>query len=110
MSVRFKWPPDLAAFRFGSALIWALRDGGISASITGMSPLSLVNAIARPITKLIQHGKVSVSGTDIVCNNGTVRYGAIGNNLAEMSEETIVVGKYISATGSVNTDVNNFFY
>ena len=110
MSVRFKWPPDLAAFRFGSTLIWALRGGGIPATVTGISPLSLVNAIAKPITKLLQHGKVAVSGMDVVCNNGTLKFGAIGNNLAEMSEKNIVVGKYISATGSVNADANNFFY
>ena len=52
MSVRFKWPPDLAAFQFGSALIWALYSGGgggIPITITGVSPLSLVNAIAGNI-------------------------------------------------------------
>lgn len=137
MSVRFKWPPDLAAFRFGSALIWALHSsggGGIPVTITGVSPLSLVNAVAGVIESLyrygwckyepheylssvIQEGKVEQNGTptpdapvDIVCNNGAIRYGATGNNLAEVSEKTIVVGQYISATGSVNTDVNNFFY
>lgn len=109
MSVRFKWPPDLAAFRFGSALIWALRGGGIPATVTGISPLSLINAIAKPITKLLQHGKVAVSGTDVICNNGTLKFGASGTNLLDMSKENIRLRYYINDSGVESSNNQNFY-
>lgn len=53
-------------------LIWlrAMIGGGTAATVTGVSPLSLVNAIAKPIKSLIQYGKCSIVDGDIYCNNG----------------------------------------
>lgn len=48
-------------------------------TVTGVAPLALANALARPLVSLVQDGKVSQNGTptpsvpvDIVCNNGTL--------------------------------------
>ena len=57
-----------------------------TAIASGTSPLSLLNALAKPIKKLLQHGKLSVSGTDVTCNNGTLKFGALGKNLSPVSE------------------------
>lgn len=57
-------------------LIWlraVIGGGGSSGTITtvtGVSPLTLANALAKPIKKLIQYGKVTASGGDTYCNNG----------------------------------------
>lgn len=64
-------------------LIWLhmILGGGAAnwTTVTGTSPLSLVNALAKPIRSLVQHGKCVQDGTptpsvpvDIVCNNGTL--------------------------------------
>ena len=38
--------------------------------ITGVSPLALADALAKPIKKLIQYGKVTASNGEMYCNNG----------------------------------------
>ena len=54
--------------------------GGTVVTVTGVSPLALVNALAKPIRSLTQFGKCVQDGTptpeapvNIVCNNGTIR-------------------------------------
>lgn len=58
-------------------LMWlyrcALSAAASYATVTGSSPLTLANALAKPIKKLIQYGKVTTSGGDIYCNNGALR-------------------------------------
>ena len=49
---------------------WAEQSSGTITTVTGLSPLALVNALAKPIKKLIQYGKVTTSGGDTYCNNG----------------------------------------
>lgn len=56
-------------------LIWlhAILGGGSSGTITtvtGTSPLALINALAKPIKKLIQYGKVTTVDGEMFCNNG----------------------------------------
>lgn len=54
-------------------LIWLKKQGGASIvweTVTGVSPLSLPNAIAHAIKSLIQYGKCSTVDGDIYCNNG----------------------------------------
>lgn len=64
-------------------LIWLhmiLGGGAVNwTTVTGASPLSLVNALAKPIRSLVQYGKCVQDGTptpsapvDIVCNNGAL--------------------------------------
>ena len=49
-------------------------------TISGVSPLAFVNALAKPIKSLVQYGKTTQASTptlsapvDIVCNNGTLK-------------------------------------
>lgn len=55
-------------------LIWLKKLFGGAAiqwtTVTGTSPLTLPEALAKPIKSLIQYGKCSTSGGDIYCNNG----------------------------------------
>lgn len=51
--------------------LWAENGSGWSwETVTGVSPLTLANAVAHAIRKLVQYGKCSTSGGDIYCNNG----------------------------------------
>ena len=65
-------------------LIWLFiqqgNGGGERSTIKGTSPLSLLSALAKPIKSLVQHGKCTVSGSDITCNNGVLKYGAASRN------------------------------
>ena len=45
-------------------------SSGTITTVTGVSPLALANALAKPIKSLIQYGKVTTSGGDTYCNNG----------------------------------------
>lgn len=55
-------------------LIWLhMATGGSSGTITtvtGVSPLALANAMAKPIKSLIQYGKVVTVDGELYCNNG----------------------------------------
>lgn len=64
------------------------RINSIITKLTGNSPLSLPNAVAKPIKSLTQYGLCTQAATptpsapvDIVCNNGALRYVALGKNL-----------------------------
>ena len=106
-------------------LIWlhAILGGGGSSgtlvTVTGTSPLTLVNALAKPIKSLTQYGKCVQSGTptpdapvDIVCNNGALRYGAMGSNLYDPSTAVFTVGYYYNPNnqGALTAAANNFIY
>ena len=74
-------------------------------TVTGFSPLALLNAIQLGIRKLTQYGKCTQASTptpdapvDIVCNNGALRYGAVGKNLCNTA--TDVNGYAIDANGN----------
>lgn len=93
--------------------------GGSSATtltVTGVSPLSLINAVAHSMVSLTQYGKCVQDGTptpdasvDIMCNNGALRYGALGNNLYDPSPSLIELGYYIDAsTGVKSVSATNF--
>lgn len=56
------------------------KNNNIITTIKGASPLSITNALAKPIKSLIQYGKIIQNGTpspntpvDLVCNNGTLK-------------------------------------
>ena len=55
-------------------LIWLRAihggDSGTLATVTGLSPLTLVNALAKPIKSLIQYGKITTIDGEMYCNNG----------------------------------------
>ena len=109
-----KWTPLVYAGGYTTA------NGGeeptpppIEKTVTGTSPLSLVNAIAHSIKSLTQTGKCSQASTptptspvDIYCNNGALKM----LNLANMTEDNIVVGKYINNSGTESSAASNFYY
>lgn len=54
-------------------LIWLYHisgGGGTITTVTGVSPLALVNALAKPIKSLTQYGKVTTVDGEMFCNNG----------------------------------------
>ena len=54
-------------------LFWASKAGGgsgVETTVSGVSPLSLLNAVAHSVVSLTQTGKCATSGGDIYCNNG----------------------------------------
>lgn len=105
-------------------LIWlyaAKIRGGASAiieTITGTLPLVLQNAISHAIVSLTRYGKCEQDGiptpsspVDIVCNNGALRYGAIGSNLLDPSAANVMLGYYINkADGEIKPSPANFIF
>ena len=82
MPIKFRQPQDINAIRFGSVLVWG-GIAGIINTVTGTSPLSLVNALAGSIKSLIQYGLCTQASTptpsspvDIKCNNGAIKVSA----------------------------------
>lgn len=69
MLIKFRQPQDINAIRFSSTLVWSVISGA-TVTVSGISPLMLVNALAKPIKSLAQYGKVTTSGSGIYCNNG----------------------------------------
>ena len=69
-------------------LLRLLASGGGSTgqyvTVTGVSPLALVNSLAHAIRSLTQVGKCVQDGADILCNNGALKYGATGKNLIDI--------------------------
>lgn len=69
--------PGVEAAYMGAVCVYS---SGVDASVSGVSPLTLPNALARPMQSLVQYGKCAQSATpapdvpaDIVCNNGTLQ-------------------------------------
>lgn len=69
MPIKFRQPQDINAIHFSSTLMWSIINGTI-ATIQGVSPLTLVNALAKSIKALVQYGKCAVADGEIYCNNG----------------------------------------
>ena len=86
--------------------------------LTGTAPLTLLDAVAHPIHSLTQYGLCVQDGTptpdapvDILCNNGALRYGAMGSNLLDPSAANVVLGYYIAkADGVVRPSPANFMF
>ena len=102
-------------------LIWLHILQGASAiikTVTGTAPLVLTNAVNKAITELTQYGKCVQDGTptpdapvDIVCNNGTLKYGALGQNLIDPSPSNVRLEYYINkADGQEKPSPPNFMF
>lgn len=94
----------------------AILAGGSAETLTatGVSPLSLLNAVAHSIVSLTQYGKCVQNSTptpdapaDIWCNNGKI---VVSRNMCDVSEANVVVGKYINNSGVETSDTANFYY
>lgn len=99
-------------------LIWLHILQGASAiikTVTGTAPLVLTNAVNKAITELTQYGKCVQNGTptpsapaDIVCNNGALRFGALGQNLFDPNPACITIGQNYNPEGVAGTSANNW--
>lgn len=71
MPIDFRKPHYFKEFRFGSTLVWSvIKEIVIPTVVSGVSPLTLVNAAAKEIRSLIQYGKCTTVNGEIYCNNG----------------------------------------
>lgn len=84
-------------------------------TVTGNAPLTLANAVAHALKSLTQTGLCTQASTptpstpvDIYCNNGVVKYGALGTNL--LNAETDIVGAYLNADGEPVAGGSNYRY
>lgn len=92
--------------------------GSVELTVSGNAPVTLAHAIAHAIVSLTQEGKVTQASTptptspvDIVCNNGVVRYGALGANLLDPSAANTVLGYYINKEdGEIKNSPYNFMF
>lgn len=105
-------------------LIWlfaAVIKGGASwawSVVTGNAPLTLSEAVAHEISRITQYGLCTQSATptpsapvDIMCNNGVLRFGALGQNLLDPSAASTVLGYYINkADGAIKDSPYNFMF
>ena len=81
--------------------------------VSGTSPLSLPGAIANSIKSLTQYGLCTQASTptpsapvDIMCNNGALRFGALGVNL--LNPVGIVIGQNYTPEGNPSASQNNW--
>ena len=102
-------------------LIWlymAVAGGssGTITTVTGLSPLALVNALAKPIKSLIQYGKVTTVDGEMFCNNGKLvavhRSGLLsGYKLLEYVGSSgsayVVTDVYLASTDVVEAEFRN---
>lgn len=100
--------------------LWHIVKGGGAAwvwkTITGTAPLALANAVSHAIKSLTQYGLCTQASTptpdapvDIVCNNGALRYGAVGANLFDPNPSAITLGWYVAGNnGQVLESQTNF--
>lgn len=84
---------------------------------SGADTLFIKDAKANSISSLkvfggcVQNGTPSpTSPISIVCNRGAISYGVLGNNLLEVKDENIVVGKYINNAGVVTASLANIYF
>lgn len=92
--------------------------GGTETTVTGVSPLLLAAALKKPIKSLTQYGLCSQADTPtpsspvpIMCNNGEIKYGALGANLLDPSPSNTILGYYIRKEDGVEKDAaSNFMF
>lgn len=90
----FRWLAIQHALPDGLALAGVLGEGsappdpGVETTITGVSPLLLEAALAKPMVSLKQYGKCSQASTptpsapvDIVCNNGALKWDSVNERI-----------------------------
>lgn len=95
-----------------SPIVFSSIDGGTIVSLVRYGKVT--QGSVPCVTAITQLGKCEQNGTptpsasvDIVCNNGALKYSA---NMANVNEQTALVGYYINASGVVTADTYNWFY
>lgn len=89
-------------------------DNKIKYTVSSETPITLPNATNEVLDEAKIYGICTQNGTptqvspvDIVCNNGTIKYSA---NMANVNEQTALVGYYTSSSGVVTADIYNWMY
>lgn len=85
--------------------------------LSSTSELFAFNAMANSISSLILSGGCKQDATPsttvpvpIKCNKGAISHHVLGDNLLEVKDENIVVGKYINNAGVVTTSLPNLYF
>lgn len=99
----------------------ALGEGGVQPiwlTASGVAPLLLPRAVSSPLRSLTQFGKTEQASTptpsapvDIMCNNGALRFGALGINLLDPNPSNVRLEYYINkADGEEKPSPYNFMF
>lgn len=88
-------------------------SGAETLTVTGVSPLSLLNAVAHSLVSLTQTGKCVQDGTPtpavpvpILCNNGELKYGVYSKNLFDKNTMDTGQGYYVNTSGNIVNGYN----
>ena len=94
-------------------IIWAYNLFRLAVtSVSGLSPLSLTNALSRRLTSLVQTGKCEQASTpsrsnpvDIYCNNGALKWDGVNQRIyADGTPEVITVTHADSSTQTAGAE------
>lgn len=84
---------------------------------SGGDILRISNAKANSLLSLLLDGGCAQSGTptpssplSIISNKGAISYGVLGKNLLEVTDDNIVLGKYINNNGAVSESGPNMYF
>ena len=87
---------------------WASAPTGEETTVTGVSPLLLESALAKPMVSLTQFGKCSQASTPsgsnvpIVCNNGEIKWDSVNERIyADGTAEVISIGEQTATAESL---------
>ena len=95
---------------------WNEGGSGTITTVTGLSPLALVNALAKPIKKLIQYGKVTAVDGEMFCNNGKLvavhRSGlpsgyTLLDSVGGSGSQWVITDTYLASTDVVECEFRN---
>lgn len=117
---------DAVAYALGKAgitrdILSALMGGGEPTpiewtTVTGAAPLTLANALAKGIRRLVQTGKVTTSGGKTYCNNGKLvavhRSGlpsgyTLLDSVGGSGSQWVITGTYLASTDVVECEFRN---
>lgn len=110
--------PTMCEITFGSAVGPDVpTETWIDYTVSGNYEIVVGNAKRDSIVSLIADGYCYQSSNpspaspkSISCNKGTISYFTKGNNLLEVTDENIIVGKYINNAGVVTGSLPNLYF
>ena len=110
--------PTMCEITFGTAVGPDVpTETWIDYTVSGNYEIVVGNAKRNSIVSLIADGYCYQSSNPspaspkkISCNKGTISYFRLGNNLLEVTDENIIVGKYINNAGVVTTSLPNLYF
>lgn len=110
--------PTMCEITFGTAVAPDIpTDTWIDYTVSGNYEIVVGNAKRDSIVSLIADGYCYQSSNpspaspkSISCNKGTISYFTKGNNLLEVTDDNIIVGKYINNAGVVTTSLPNLYF